>query len=118
MAGARMQAGADLLLDIIGYDELLRNTDLVVTGEGSLDVQTLAGKAPARIAARAAAVHVPVVAVVGRCLLDYATLTRAGVRRVYPLSDLEPDTAMSIANAAELLRRTGEAIAADWISQD
>jgi glycerate 2-kinase len=62
--GARMVSGADYFLDLLKFDEHMRNTDLVITGEGRLDRQTLAGKLPAVVAQRAA--PTPVVAVVGR----------------------------------------------------
>ena len=55
-----------------------RGARLVITGEGSLDAQTLRGKAPAGVAAAAAAAGVPVVAVAGRCLLTADELARSG----------------------------------------
>lgn len=115
VAGARMAPGADLLLDLVDFAEHLRDADLVITGEGSLDAQTLAGKAPARVAARATAAGVPVVAVAGRCRLDAGSLAAAGIRQVYALSDLEPDVAASMADARALLSRQGAAIARDWL---
>ena len=99
----------------MGFAELLPGADLVVTGEGSLDRQSLAGKAPVRVAARARTAGIPVVAVAGRCLLDPAALRDAGFDAVYPLSELQPDPARSIADAPQLLRRQGMAIAADWL---
>ena len=73
---------------------------LVITGEGSLDEQTLRGKAPAGVAAAARAAGIPVVAVAGRSLLSVAELEPAGILAAYPLSDLEPDPARSMAAAA------------------
>lgn len=57
--------GIDALLDLVDFDQLLSMADLVVTGEGRLDDQTAAGKVVAGVAARAAAHHVPCVAVCG-----------------------------------------------------
>ena len=53
--GASLVPGAALLLDLVGFDEALTGADLVITGEGSLDGQTLRGKAPAGVARAAAA---------------------------------------------------------------
>lgn len=58
-------AGIEALLDLVGFDELLEEADLVVTGEGHADEQTLHGKVMSGIAARARTHGVPVVGVVG-----------------------------------------------------
>lgn len=57
---ASQQAGADLLLDLVGFDTLLRTARLVITGEGHSDRQTLMGKLPVRILHRARRAGVPV----------------------------------------------------------
>ncbi|HEY7278574.1 MAG TPA: glycerate kinase [Trebonia sp.] len=66
LLGARPRPGARLVLDAMGFGAAVADADLVVTGEGSLDEQTLHGKAPAAVAGAARAAGVPVVAVVGR----------------------------------------------------
>ncbi len=105
LLGARLRPGIDLILDLVGIDDALRGADLVVTGEGSLDEQTLHGKAPAGVAARARAAGVPVVAVAGRSLLDPSTLAGAGFSAVHTLAELEPDGRVSMSQAGRLLRR-------------
>lgn len=59
-------SGADLVLDAVGLDTQLAHADLVLTGEGSLDAQSAAGKVPVKVAARAAAAGVPAVVFAGR----------------------------------------------------
>jgi len=116
--GARMRPGIELLLEMLSFGERLDGARLVIAGEGSLDEQTLRGKAPAGVA-RAAAAHdpaVPVVAVAGRCTLSAAMLKEAGISAVYPLTDLEPDPDRCIAEAGPLIERAAEQIAADWLS--
>ena len=63
---ATLRPGIDLVLDLVDFRAALSGADLVVTGEGSLDEQTLHGKAPAGVAAAARAANLPVVAVAGR----------------------------------------------------
>ncbi|WP_248492062.1 glycerate kinase [Tsukamurella sp. PLM1] len=109
--GAVARPGVDIVLELAGFSGKLRNADLVVTGEGSLDAQSLHGKAPVGVAAAARAADVPVIAVAGRSVLTPDQLHEAGFRRVIALSELEPDPAVSIANAAQLLRRVGRSIA-------
>lgn len=111
LLGARPRSGIELMLEIVGFAAKLRSADLVVTGEGSLDAQSLRGKAPVGVAAAARAAGIPVLAVAGRNALTAADLAGAGIRRAFALSDLEPDPATSIANAAHLLRRVGRVIA-------
>ncbi|MGI5849358.1 MAG: glycerate kinase [Christensenellales bacterium] len=67
--GAKMKPGIQTILDTVGFDSMLTDTSLVVTGEGRLDGQTAFGKAPAGIAQRCKAKGVPVVAFAG-CLAD------------------------------------------------
>jgi glycerate kinase len=114
--GAERRSGVDAVLDLVGLEAALAGAGLVVTGEGALDEQTLAGKAVTGVARRAGAHGIPVVAVCGRLDLDPARLVHLGVRAAYPLSDLEPDPRRSRADARELLRRTGRRIAEDWLS--
>jgi glycerate kinase len=115
--GARMRPGIELLLELASFGSRLDGARLVITGEGSLDGQTLHGKAPLGVA-RAAAAHdpaVPVIAVAGRCTLTPGELRAAGIERAYVLSDIEPDLERSIANAGPLVERMAERIAADWL---
>jgi glycerate kinase len=114
--GARMRPGIELLLDLLGFDAALAGAALVVTGEGSLDRQTLSGKAPAGVARAAAAKGIPCVAVSGRCLLSPAELAGANISAAYALTDLEPDPVRCMAEAAPLLRRLAHRVATDHLS--
>jgi glycerate 2-kinase len=109
--GAEPRPGIELVLDLVGFDVALDGAGLVITGEGSLDTQTLAGKAPAGVAQAAVRRGIPVVVVAGRSTLTERQLVQAGIAGVYPLSDLEPDPARSSAEASVLLRRVGQALA-------
>ena len=78
---AECRSGIDLLLDTIHFDDLLQDTDLVITGEGSADRQTLMGKLPFGILQRAQRHHVPVMLIAGR-IADEQLLLDAGFSRV------------------------------------
>ena len=112
--GATARPGIDLMLELTGFATHLSGADLVVTGEGSLDEQTLHGKAPAGVAAAARAAGVPVVTVSGRNLLTEQQLTAAGVRKAYALTDIEPDVGKCISEPGPLLERLGRSIATDY----
>jgi glycerate 2-kinase len=113
--GARIRSGIDYLLDLLQVRAAIDGARLVVTGEGSLDDQTLRGKAPAGVAAAARAAGVTTVAVAGRSTLDPSALEPAGIARAYVLSDLEPDPERSMREPAPLLRVLASRIAADWL---
>ncbi|WP_226026066.1 glycerate kinase [Streptomyces hyderabadensis] len=116
LLGARFRPGIEVMLDVLGFAPALERADLVITGEGSLDEQTLHGKAPAGVAAAARAAGKEVVAVCGRLALAPEVLGRAGIRRAYPLTDAEPDVAKCIADAGPILERVAESIARDFVA--
>jgi glycerate kinase len=116
LLGARFRPGIEVMLDVLGFAPALDRADLVITGEGSLDEQTLHGKAPAGVATAARAADKDVVAVCGRLALPPQVLGRAGFRRAYPLTDAEPDVAKCIAEAGPILERVAERIARDFLT--
>ena len=85
--GAELVAGAPFVLDEIGFDAALARADLVVTGEGRIDAQTLEGKAVSEVARRAAERDVPCVAVVGSNALEEADRERLGLDAVIEAGD-------------------------------
>ena len=112
--GAQLRPGIDLLLDLLGFDRLVAGAELVVVGEGSLDEQSLRGKAPVGVARRARAAGVPaVVAVCGRRDLDDAALQEAGIDAAAALTDIESDPDRCMAEAGPLLERLAQRIAAE-----
>ena len=115
--GATRRPGIELVLDLTGFETALDGADLVITGEGSLDAQSLAGKTPVGVARAAARRGIAVVAVAGRSTLREAELAAAGIAAVYPLTDLEPDLERCRAEADRLLRRTGQMIARDRLAE-
>lgn len=113
--GARFRPGIEVMLDVLGFGPALERADLVITGEGSLDEQTLHGKAPAGVASAARAAGLEVIAVCGRLALPPEALGRAGIRRAYALTELESDPAVCMAQAGPLLERVAENIARDFL---
>lgn len=108
---AALRPGAEVVQELTGLEQSMADADLVVTGEGSLDAQTLHGKAPAGVAAAARRAGVPVVAVAGRCLLDAPTLEQAGIGAVYALVDEASYAEEPFDAPGPLLERIGARIA-------
>lgn len=67
---AEISRGADMVLDAVHFDDAIKDADLVITGEGRIDSQTLTGKLPYVVAKRAAAQNIPVVALCGCSEVD------------------------------------------------
>jgi glycerate kinase len=86
--GANIVPGAAWVLDAIGFDERLRRARAVITGEGRLDAQTLAGKAVSEIGARCASAGVPLHVVAGSVALDTAQAESLGLASTRQASDL------------------------------
>lgn len=114
--GATLRPGIELVLDAVGFDEAVASADLVVTGEGSLDAQSLRGKAPHGVAKAATAHGVPVVALAGQVSVPEPRLRAAGIEEAHALTDLEPDLARCRADAAALLERLAERVGRAWSS--
>ena len=104
---ADCRSGIDLLLDTIHFDDLLQDADLVITGEGSADRQTLMGKLPFGILQRAQRHHIPVMLIAGR-IADEQLLLDAGFSRVVCINppDLPLEIALQPAIAKENIGRT------------
>nr|WP_225859093.1 glycerate kinase [Streptomyces albicerus] len=113
---ASFRPGIEVMLDVLGFAPALERATLVITGEGSLDEQTLHGKAPAGVAAAARAANKEVIAVCGRLALPPEALGRAGIRRAYALTEIEPDVARCIAEAGPILEDVGERIGRDFLT--
>jgi glycerate kinase len=103
--GATRRPGIEVVLELAGFDRQLAGADLVITGEGTLDEQTLAGKAPAGVAAAARRAGVPVIAVCGRNELGESSL----FDDVFALTDLAP-LEVCLAQPGPLLEQLGTQI--------
>jgi glycerate 2-kinase len=116
LLGARMRSGVRTVLDLVGFTDVLAGADLVITGEGSVDEQSLRGKAPFGVLAAAREAGVPVVMVCGRTTLSRTALAESGVADVWVLADREPDPARCMSEAASLLEAVGGDVAR-WLAQ-
>ena len=105
-AGAELVPGIELVCDTVGFHDTVAGADLVLSGEGSIDAQTLSGKTPAGVADVAGAQGVPVVLFGGRVAPDADALRADG--RVAAIVGITPDgqsLPQALANAAANLER-------------
>ncbi|MEO5779803.1 MAG: glycerate kinase [Arthrobacter oryzae] len=116
--GAEQRPGVEVVMGFAGFAHVLKGLtagDLVITGEGSLDVQTLSGKAAAGVALAARAAGVPVIAVCGQSKLTPEQLAGIGIAQAYALTDIQQDVRACIEEAADILQTATAAIAEDWL---
>jgi len=102
--GAQYSNGIDTVASLIGLDDELTASDLVVVGEGSLDSQSLRGKAPIGVARRAQAHGVPAIAVAGALRIEPAELRPLGIIAAVGASDLAGSSEESIRSGAKWVR--------------
>ena len=111
--GATRRPGIDVVLELVALAEAVTGADLLITGEGSLDEQSLGGKTPLGVLRVGQEHHVPVIAVCGRTTLPWETLHETGFRAVHALADRAPDARTSMREAPRLLREVGREIATE-----
>lgn len=105
-----LRPGMDALLDAADFETLARDADLIFTGEGCLDGQSLHGKAVISLARRAKALGVPVAALVGGVRGDPAPLYECGVTAIFPINPLPQTLEESAPFAADYLARTADSV--------
>jgi len=89
--GAKLKSGIELVLDMVKFEETTIDADLVITGEGRIDGQSIYGKVPYGVAKRAKKYDIPVVALVGAVGEDYKAVYSHGIDAVFSISrDLMP----------------------------
>lgn len=111
--GAELRSGVETVLDLVGFDERVRDVDLVITGEGNMDEQSAAGKAPVGVARRAKRYGKPVVAIVGGRADSLDAVYGQGVDLVLPVCrrPMGLDLALGVQETKANLICAGESVA-------
>ena len=100
-ADATVERGFDLVAALIDLDTHLDDADLVITGEGSLDAQSLSGKGPLGVADAAHERGIPVVVVAGRITVTAEQLAEHGVVSAVSATDVAGSGEAALADAAK-----------------
>lgn len=114
LLGARFRPGIAVVAELCGLAEAVQGADLVITGEGRLDAQTLHGKTPLGVARIAHAAGVPVIALAGSLGEGYQRLYAAGLSAAFSLAPGPIDLRQACADAAALLQARATDIARLW----
>ena len=100
--GAKLKSGVEAILDVVGFEEMASNVDLVITGEGRIDAQSLHGKVPYGIAKRAAKFDKPVIAIVGSIGPGAESLYERGINSIMTIVNGPMTLEDSLAKAYDL----------------
>ncbi|MFZ5937467.1 glycerate kinase [Pseudomonas sp. HS6-2] len=112
--GARFRPGVEVVAELAGLDALVQGADLVITGEGRFDAQTLRGKTPMGVARVAKRHGVPVVVLAGTLGEGYQQLYAHGIDAAFALANGPMTLEQACANAAQLLQDRAGDIARVW----
>lgn len=111
ISGGRICSGADLILDAIGFDSIIQDADLIITGEGKMDMQSLTGKAPFKVLQRGMKAGIKVISIAGIVELDDKAIRDSGFEEVLAIQS-KPESmealrnAMKAENTKENIKRT------------
>lgn len=112
--GAQFKAGVEVVAELVGLAEAVQNADLVITGEGRFDAQTLRGKTPFGVARIARQQGVPVIVIAGTLGEGYQTLYEHGIDAAFALASGPMTLAQACNEAPQLLRERASDIARVW----
>ncbi|WP_305091738.1 glycerate kinase [Prescottella sp. R16] len=112
--GAARESGAAVVADATGLGERIAAADLVLTGEGKFDDQSLRGKLPVAVAALGSGAGTPVVVLTGQAAVDPAAAAAAGITATYALTDIAGSVERAMADAAGHLTELAATVARAW----
>lgn len=110
--GASLRPGIDLILQLIQLEDSIKTADIVITGEGKMDAQTVMGKAPVGVARLAKRYNIPVFAFAGAVLRDAGACNQAGIDAFFPIvrTPCTLEYAMAREHAVEHMKDTVEQV--------
>lgn len=111
---ASLKPGAQFLVETINFSKLISNANLVITGEGQIDTQTLYGKAPIAVAQLAKSQNIPVIAIVGKIGKGYEAIYETGIHAIFSIADGPRTYDFCKKHAPRLLTQASSNIARLW----
>jgi len=114
--GASLEPGIEIITQMVGLENKLKDADLVITAEGKIDVQTQFGKTPYGVAQVAKKHHKPVIAIAGSIGDGAEVLYTLGIDAIFSIVDKPMDLQKAMENAPQLLENTAERIIRLYLS--
>ncbi|CAI1085948.1 Glycerate kinase [Serratia quinivorans] len=114
MLNARLRPGIEIVIETLRLEEALRDADLVITGEGRLDSQSIHGKTPIGVARVAKRHGLPVIGIAGSLSKDYQVVHQHGIDAAFSVLDRVVTLEEALTDAATNLEVTARNVAALW----
>lgn len=114
MLNARLRPGIEIVIETLRLEEALRDADLVITGEGRLDSQSIHGKTPIGVARIAKRYGLPVIGIAGSLSKDYQVVHQHGIDAAFSVLDRVVTLEEALTDAATNLEVTARNVAAVW----
>lgn len=114
LLGATRRSGTETVLEAVGFADRLRRSDLVVTGEGTVDWQSMRGKVVAGVAHEALAAGVPTVVVAGQVHAGRREMLGIGIETAYAVAETPEQVRAALADPAGTLRARARRVARTW----
>jgi glycerate 2-kinase len=114
LLGGRRVSGVQAVLDAVGFDSLVKATDLVVTGEGSFDWQSLQGKVVAGVAQAALAAAKPAVVIAGQAKVGRRETMELGISGTYAVAENPGQVEAALADPVGTLSARAARVASTW----
>ena len=114
LCGGRRVSGVQAVLDAIGFESVVQATDLVVTGEGTFDWQSLRGKVVAGVAQTSLAAAKPAVVIAGQVLVGRRETMALGISGTYAVAETPAQIAAALADPAGTLSARAARVATTW----
>jgi glycerate kinase len=114
MLNARLRPGIEIVIETLRLEEALRDADLVITGEGRLDSQSIHGKTPIGVARVAKRYGLPVIGIAGSLSKDYQVVHQHGIDAAFSVLDRVVTLEEALTDAADNLEVTARNVAAVW----
>ena len=114
LVGGRLVPGSAFVAEAVGLDARIADVDVVVTGEGRFDWQSLHGKAATEVASRALAHGVPTIVLAGEVLVGRRELSAAGITAAYAVADTPDAVRDALAAPARTLAARAARVARTW----
>lgn len=112
--GGRRESGARIVAEHTGLKEAIERADLVITGEGKFDDQTLHGKVAGAVAAQAAASGTPVLVLAGQVTLAVSAYEQVGIARAESIAQFAGSVQRAMRDAAGQLAGLAAHVAQEW----
>jgi glycerate kinase len=113
---AQPASGIDTVLKLVNFRERISSADLIITGEGKFDSQSLSGKAPLGIYQMSREQNIPVALVCGQIKLNSSAINTPIFHSLHALNSLEPDINQCMKNPRPIVEKIGVAIAKELLS--